>query len=227
MSCKSIGNVAVLVAWFSFATAGAFSQAIKTEVVQQDGKWEMLRDGKPYFVKGVGGDESLKIVVDLGGNSVRTWGADDLGPKLDEAQRLGLSVTVGIWLAQERSGFDYDDVDKVAAQYEKARNVILKYKDHPAVLMWGLGNEMEGYKNGDKAAAIWMAVEAIAAMAKKLDPNHPTMTVIAEIGGARIKSIDQLCPDIDVVGIPTPTGGITSVTGSISAIGWKEAVHDH
>ena len=220
MSCKSLGKVWVLIVWFSFATTAAFSQAIKTEIVQKDGKWEMLRDGKPYFVKGVGGDESLKIVVDLGGNWVRTGGADDLGPKLDEAQRLGLSVTVGIWLAQERSGFDYDDADKVAAQYEKARNVILRYKDHPAVLMWGLGNEMEGYKNGDKAA-IWMAVEAIAAMAKKLDPNHPTMTIVAEIGGARIKSIDQLCPDIDVVGINT-YGGITSVADRYRQLGGKK-----
>ncbi len=195
----------------------AQAQAIRTQVVQQDGKWELLRDGKPYFIKGAGGDESRQLIIDLGGNSLRTWGADNLQSKLDEAKRLGLSITVGIWLPQERSGFSYDDADKVAAVVERAQQVITKYKDQPAVLMWGLGNEMEGYKNGDNPA-VWATVNKVAAMAKKIDPNHPTMTVIAEIGGARIKSINQLCPDIDVVGINT-YGGIMSVADRYRQMG--------
>ena len=73
------------------------------------------------------------------------------------------------------------------------------------MLMWGVGNEMEGYKNGDNPA-IWKAVNDIAAMAKQIDPNHPTMTVIAEIGGARVKCIHELCPAIDIVGINSYAG---------------------
>ncbi len=80
------------------------------------------------------------------------------------------------------------------------RQTILRYKDHPAVLLWGLGNEMEGYAKGDNAA-IWSTIQNLAAMTKKLDPNHPTMTVVAEIGGDRVKNIHRLCPDIDIVGI--------------------------
>lgn len=179
--------------------------AVKTEVVQRDGKWQLLRDGKPYFIKGVGGDGPKPLLAELGGNSVRTWGADNLDAQLDEAQKLGLSVTVGIWLGQERSGFSYNNADQVAEQLERCRQAILKYKDHPAVLMWGIGNEMEGYKNGDNAA-IWSAVNNIASMAHKIDPNHPTMTVIAEIGGDRVKNIHRLCPDIDVVGINSYAG---------------------
>jgi len=221
MTCRYLGHVSALMAgcWLAMASS-AYAQAVRTQVVQEDGKWQLLRDGKPYFIKGVGGDESRQLIVDLGGNSLRTWGADDLEPKLDEAKRLGLSVTVGIWLPQERSGFSYDDADKVAAQLERVRQVIAKYKDHPAVLMWGLGNEVEGYKNGDNAA-VWLAVNSISAMAKKLDPNHPTMTVVAEIGGARIKSINQLCPDIDIVGINT-YGGITSVADRYRQLGGKK-----
>jgi hypothetical protein len=47
-------------------------------------------------------------------------------------------------------------------------------------------------------------------MAKKLDPNHPTMTVVAEIGGDKVKNIHALCPDIDVVGINS-YGGAASI----------------
>ncbi len=85
---------------------------------------------------------------------------------------------------------------------------ILRFRDHPALLMWGIGNEMEGYEKGDNAA-IWSAVNNIASMVKKLDPNHPTMTVIAEIGGDKVKNVHRLCPDIDVVGINSYGGAAT------------------
>ena len=48
---------------------------------------------------------------------------------------------------------------------ERARRAILKYKDHPAVLLWGIGNEMEGPGRADNAA-IWSAINNIAAMAQ-------------------------------------------------------------
>ena len=48
--------------------------------------------------------------------------------------------------------------------------------------MWGIGNEMEGFDAGDNPK-IWQYVQDIALMIKNIDPHHPTMTVIAEIGG--------------------------------------------
>ena len=38
-------------------------------------------------------------------------------------------------------------------------------------------------------------------------PTTPTMTVVAEIGGDRVKNINRLCPDIDVIGINSYAGG--------------------
>ena len=136
-------------------------------------------------------------------------GADHLQAILDDAQKNGLTVAVGLWLGHERHGFNYNDADQVAKQFETVRETILRYKDHPAVLLWGLGNEMEGYEKGDNAA-IWSAINNLAVMAKQIDPNHPTMTVVAEIGGDRVKNIHRLCPDIDIVGINS-YGGVTSI----------------
>lgn len=183
--------------------------AIPVRLEKTDEGYRLLRDGKPYFIKGVGGDGSLELLAKCGGNSVRTWGADNLDAKLDEAHRLGLTVAVGIWLGHERHGFDYNNADQVAAQFESVRKVIERYKNHPAVLLWGLGNEMEGYERGDNAA-IWSAVNSVAGLAKQLDPNHPTMTVIAEIGGDRVKNIHRLCPNVDIVGINS-YGGVASL----------------
>jgi hypothetical protein len=196
--------------WCIFAPGNVGAAPVKTELVQRaDGQWQLVRDGKPYFIKGVGGGGPKDILASLGGNSFRTWGADDLQRQLDEAQRLGLTVACGIWLEHERHGFSYSDAEFVARQKERARQTILKYKDHPAVLLWSIGNEMEGYQAGDNPA-IWRAVNDIAALARQLDPNHPTMTVIAELGGKRVPCIHELCPDIDIVGINT-YAGITSI----------------
>lgn len=168
--------------------------------------WSLLRAGQPYFITGAGGDASKPFLKQCGGNSFRTWGSDNIDDKLDEAQKLGLTVTVGIWLGHERHHFDYNNAEMVAAQFEKAKKAVLKYRNHPAVLMWSIGNEMEGYKDGDNPK-IWAAVQDIAKMIHELDPNHPTMTIVAEIGGQRVPCINKYCPDVDVVGINSYGGG--------------------
>ncbi|HYH65097.1 MAG TPA: glycoside hydrolase family 2 TIM barrel-domain containing protein [Urbifossiella sp.] len=167
--------------------------------------WELVRNGTPFFVRGAGGEGSKDLLARLGGNAVRTWGTDGLQKKLDDAHRHNLAVAVGLWLAHERHGFDYSDPAQVAKQRESFREVILKYKDHPALLMWGIGNEVEGFEGGGKEA-VWAAVNDVARLAKSLDPNHPTMAVVAEIGGKRVPSLHRLCPDIDIVGINTYAG---------------------
>ena len=199
----------MLSATAAHAQTSAQTQAQPVRVELRDaggGNWQLLRDGKPFFIQGAGGQDALALLAESGGNSFRTWGADNLDAKLDEAQRLGLTVTVGIWLGHERHGFDYGDPKQVAKQHAQARATIEKHKNHPAVLMWGIGNEMEGFGDGGNPA-IWAAVEAIAKAAKEIDPNHPTMTVVAEIGGARVSSIHKLCPSIDVIGINSYGGG--------------------
>jgi len=154
------------------------AEAIPVELKKTEQGWRLLRDGEPYFIRGAGGTHSLELLAAAGANSVRTWGGDDIGSLLDEAHSLGLSVTVGIWLGHERHGFDYKDKTQVAEQLQRARDMVLKFKDHPAVLLWGIGNEMEGFEDGDDPV-IWAAVNDVAAMAKELDPHHPTMTVTA------------------------------------------------
>ncbi len=178
----------------------AGAQAVPVELRQSEQGWQLWRGGEPYFIRGAGGSGSLQQLAAAGANSVRTWGADDIDELLDAAHALGLTVTVGIWLGHERHGFDYGDRAQVEAQLERARQAVLRYRDHPALLLWGIGNEMEGFAGGDDPR-IWAAVNEVAAMVKELDPLHPTMTVTAEIGGARVASVRDLCPAIDIHGI--------------------------
>ena len=182
--------------------------------------YQLLRGGKPYFIKGAGGDGSKTDLKAAGANSWRTWGVGaDTAGQLAEAQKLGMTVTVGIWLGHKEHGFSYQDAAAVAAQKEAARQAILKYRNAPALIQWGIGNEMENGMQDDQD--MWAAVEDIAKMAHQLDPNHPTMVVVAEIGGDKVAQINAHCPDIDIVGINSYGGGPSVGERYVAAGGTK------
>lgn len=198
----SVGGLAVRQAPVRAAAAGP----VPVKVVKTANGYQLLRGGTPYFIKGASGDGSKTELKAAGANSWRTYGvgADTQG-QLDQALALGMTVTAGIWLGHKEHGFSYEDAAAVARQKEDARQDILKYRNAPALLQWGIGNEMEmGYQDDPN---LWAAVEDIAKMAHQLDPNHPTMVVVAEIGGDKVAQINARCPDIDIVGINSYGGG--------------------
>jgi hypothetical protein len=181
----------------------------------QDGQYQLLRNGEPYTVRGACARTHLEQLKAAGGNSTRTWSTDAIGPLLDEAEALGLTVTVGFWLGHERHGFNYADAAAVAAQLERARQAVLQYREHPALLLWAIGNEAEG---DGRNPAVWSAINEVARAVRQLDPNHPTMTVIAELGEPKVANLHQYCPEIDLVGINT-YGGVGSAVERYRAAG--------
>jgi hypothetical protein len=201
-------QLAVLLLSIALHCGPAAAEPVPVELRQTEDGWQLLRGGEPYLIRGAGGDASLERLAALGANSIRMWSVDGADDMLDAAHAHGMTVTLGIWLEHERHGFDYGDPEQVAAQKERVRQAVLKYRDHPALLLWGIGNEMEGFESGDDPA-VWKAVNDIAAMVKELDPNHPTMTVTSEIGGGRIASLHERSPAIDIHGINTYGGART------------------
>lgn len=180
-------------------------QVEKTKVAGSAGTFQLVRNGKPYKVQGVGGSGSRELLLKCGGNSIRTWGADNAQEVLDSAEKDGLTVTLGIWLGHS-DVFNYHNPEAVKKQFEMCKEVVSKYKNHKALLVWAFGNEMEG--NGQDPA-VWKAINDIAAMCKSIDPNHPTMTVVAEIGGGKVQNFEKYCPDVDILGINSYAGAPT------------------
>ena len=181
------------------------AEVIPVGLRQTGSGWQLLRGGEPYFILGAGGPHSPADLAAAGGNSIRTWdtenvrGDEDVGVLLDEAQALGLTVTVGIWLGHERHGFDYADAGQLRTQFDRARDIVERFRHHPALLLWGIGNEMEGFDDGDDPA-VWRAVNDIAAMVKEVDPCHPTMTVTTFVHGERVEFVHRHCDAIDIHG---------------------------
>lgn len=195
-----------------------YGQAIPVTVeISPEGKWQLMRAGQPYYIQGVGGDDYLEKALAIGANSIRTWSPDNAQDVLDAAQKLGMTVTMGLWVQHERHGYDYNNKEKVQAQLEYFTSIVQKYKDHPALLMWGVGNEVDLFYSNTK---VWDAVEDIAAMIHQLDPNHPTTTITAGLDAEEVRLIKEKAPSIDIYGINT-YGDIGKVPALIRSAGWE------
>ena len=197
-----------------------------TVVVQGDANagWRLVRGGEPFVIRGAGGPGSLEALAACGGNAIRTWGIEDVEKAvdgmrmIDRAQQLGLAVTVGLWLGHERHGFDWSDAAAIGRQRAMVEQAVLAYRDHPAVLSWGLGNEMEGV--GDKEI-IWREVNWLAKRIKELDPDHPVMTVVANVSPAKLAAIQAHAPDVDILGI-NAYAGVADIAVRLRAAGWTK-----
>ncbi len=205
----SIAIVACAHAGSKDATDAKPSGAIPVRVERTAEGWALLRGGKPFVIKGAGGSQThLEDLVKHGGNAIRTWDGEGIEELLDRAHELGVAVCVGIWLGHERHGFDYDDPESKARQLEKVERIVRAHRDHPAVLMWGVGNEVElETDNWEKA---FRSVEDAAKLIKSLDPHHPTMAVLAEVYNGKAAMVQRMCPSIDIIGV-NAYGGASSV----------------
>jgi len=196
------------------------STSVKVEITKTpDGKFQLLRAGQPYFVKGAGGSVFPDRIAAYGGNSIRTWGSRNGLKVLDSAQKYGLTVLMGLDVSIERHGFNYDDTVVVRKQLDRLRDEILKYRNHPALLAWGIGNELNlRYKN----QKVWNAVNDIAKMIHELDPNHPVCTVFAGISKDLVTNIKERCPDLDFLSVNT-YGDLAGLPQNIRNTGWTGA----
>jgi hypothetical protein len=184
--------------------------------VRIQGKRGLFRGGTPYFVRGAGGETRLSELAARGANSIRTWSTDHLIETLDEAQKLGLTVSAGIWLEPECSWFSYSNAEHCARQTERVRKEITQYRNHPALLAWGLGNEAEG---DGRNIPYWQQIERLAVLAKELDPAHLTFTAVAGLSAEKAQGLNAHTPHLDYVGVNT-YGGLFGLPESLVKIGW-------
>ena len=165
------------------------------------GNYQLCVDGAPFFIKGAGLEfGQMSALAECGGNTFRTWRVDN-GVRsaeaiLDEAHSLGLRVCMGLELARERHGFDYSDVRAVAQQQAAIMADVIRLKDHPALLMWGLGNELNLRATNPK---VWNAVESLCQAIKAVDSDHVITTMLAGIDKPTLTHIAKRAPSLDLL----------------------------
>lgn len=196
----------------------------KVELRETNGKFQLLVNNEPFYIDGAGLEfGNVPALAKHNGNSFRTWRTDN-GQRsavevLDEAQENGLMVTMGIEVARERHGFDYDDEEAVKAQLQDIKNQVMALKDHPALLIWGIGNELNLHYTNPK---VWDAVNEISKMIHEIDPNHLTTTSLAGISQKEVDFIKERCPDLDLLAVQM-YGDLPNLPKLIKEFGWDGA----
>jgi hypothetical protein len=178
----------------------------------------ILVDDRPFQVRGVAGRVRFDVLKGLGANTVRTYG-DETDQVLDDAARHGLKVIAGLWLEPPRRGFDYRNRPATEAQLKAIAAIVERHRRHPALLMWGVGNEVEAELADD--ALVWPAIEEAARLVKSLDPAHPTMAVLAEAGGDKVRRLAAQVPSIDVLGVNAYGDALLTMPDRVRAQAWR------
>lgn len=198
--------------------------ASNVELRQQGEKFSLYVNGEAFYIRGAGleGGDIEELALH-GGNAMRTWRTDNMfrtGQEvLDEAYRNGIMVCMGIEIARERHGFDYNDSIAVKEQFEYARAEVLKYKDHPALLAWGIGNELNLHYSNPK---VWEAVEEISLMIHEIDGKHPTTTMLAGAHKDVVDVVMENCPSLDFLSFQL-YGDIVNLPAYVEESGYQGA----
>ena len=216
----------MLVLTFFIPNVNIVGQKTKVKINKKpSGGFELLVDNKPFFMKGAVGSSGLELVKKYGGNGVRIGATKE---NLDKVHALGMKALANLPVVSQRGGFDYDDDEAIKIQHEKVLQVVRDLKDHPAVVMWALGNELDHvpqevyepnkiYYN----MKVWDAVNALAKAIHEIDPDHPVMTVVGSITEHKITALINQCPDLDLLGI-NEYGDLLKIPEWLRKWGWNK-----
>ena len=188
-------------------------------------------NGKPFTIRGVGyaptpiggdpetapphGDyftsgystiynRDLPLLRYMGANTIRLWGwkyDGDHSDFLDAAYNSGICpiyVIVSYWLD---ASCDISDPTVRQAIKAEFTQMVAIHKNHPAVLMWAIGNELNApWMFGDSDDLFSLVDEmAQAAHIEEGDNYHPTTTPLADIDLINtIANRDPEVPNLDV-----------------------------
>ncbi|MFD0961046.1 golvesin C-terminal-like domain-containing protein [Paenibacillus chungangensis] len=206
------------------ASSPQYTGVRKVAIVQDgNGNFGLTVDGVPFDVKGVAGAEVIDEIADAGGNAVRTYDASDKHMNgwevLDEAEANGVKVVIGLWI-EHYSGDDFiNQKAKVQTNLDQLKAYVDKYKDHPAVLAWGVGNEVD---KTTSPREVYDAINHLAQYIKDQDKNHPTMIVLAGSSPTKVVKTRHYAPAIDIISVNSykHIGNVhENVTGTLSGQG--------
>lgn len=129
----------------------------------------------------------------------------------------GPNGTSQIWVMDEVSkqpGFDWLGAQTASERRESDRKAYLalaeKYKDHPAIFGWVLGNELNSPQNRVNPA-YWEYLNKLAGDLKKIAPTKETMVTLIDDGMITLRKVKELGIDvsnIDVWGINSYRGNV-------------------
>ena len=167
---------------------------------------KIVVNDRPYVIKGIcyhpvpkgsnersfaSIDQDLSLMIEAGINTIRVYAPINDVAILDKIHAAGIKLIVGF-------GYNQGGIFDIASG--SLLDYVTKYKTHPAILFWELGNEYNYHPEWfDGDINNWYtALEKTAQMIHALDANHPVSTAHGEIPTQEVLNEN---PSIDVWGV--------------------------
>jgi len=183
------------------------------------GGWELLVDGQPTYIKGVGGTNKMDVAAASGANACRTWSGTvaQVERTVAEARQNNMYIMQGIGLTKDPKMYvDEEYKDRLRQQ---CRELAERFKDDPNIIIWGIGNEIE--LNGDSTPEAWAFVNELSLLFKSIDKRHLTSAVIT-FNQKSLNMVAKYAPSLDFVGINC-YGGIERLANMVATSDYKGA----
>ncbi|MFP2996130.1 glycoside hydrolase family 2 TIM barrel-domain containing protein [Spongiivirga sp. MCCC 1A20706] len=201
----------------------AYSTA-KVRIEHTANGYQLLKNNKPFVIKGAATDSLfLKELSQAGANTIRVY--DTLGIKqiLDDAYANNLSVMIDLPIQRclrELCDF-YEDETFIESNINTFTKFVSRYKDHPALLMWVLGNEIKFPKRSE-SKNFYSFFNRLVRSIRNSDPNHPLTTAISNSSKTQITRIALWCEPLDAIGFNS-FGGLGNMENDLSktSLLWK------
>lgn len=180
------------------------------EVKEVDGVSNFYVNGEKYEVRGVGMNyadgHDFEALKNAGGNSFRTWVTYDADEELAACEKYDFMLAMGIGIGKELYGFDYNDEAAVKKQFEKVKTIVRKYKNHPKLLCWVVGNEINLLFDDEGGLAdvnpkAYQAMADIIDFIHEEDKNHPVTTTFAGVIEPHLETAMKYISKVDIVSV--------------------------
>lgn len=166
----------------------------------------LFKNNNPFYIIGAAGNSFFSELSETGGNTVRLYDTLDLQNKLDEALINNLSVIVDIPIPAYGI-YNYLDDEENKNLKQKVKKLVTRYKNHPALLIWNLGNEInypemswkDFLKGNESKKRFIKNYNELINIVKSEDINHPVSTSKWNIKLSNYFSFKIFSPDIDLV----------------------------
>ncbi|MBL0359132.1 MAG: hypothetical protein IPP72_20705 [Chitinophagaceae bacterium] len=174
----------------------------KVEIRKEGGGYRLYKNAVPFLVKGAVGHTHISELAASGGNTMLIWDTSLIEKTLNEAEQYHVSIIVGLDIPTgELTDFYKDEkqVNKLFTAYEK---IVKKYKNHPALLAWGLGNELI-MPISSQSSYFYKTYNRFLKMIHTEDVNHPVTTTVINYQKQSLLNIRWKIRDLDFISINT------------------------
>ncbi len=198
----SILLVLILLSFASCKNGNGNIAKRKVEIKKENGHYRFYKNGTPIFVKGAVGHTHLAELAACGGNTILLWDTSLFDKVLDEAQQYNIQVIAGLDVPSGNETGYYKNEKVVQQLFTSYRAIVNRYKNHPALLAWGLGNELQ-MPVSDNSSGFYKTYNRFLKMIHTDDPDHPVTTTIINYSKQSILNIRWKIRDLDFISINT------------------------